>query len=1100
MSYYVDKKYTYLKQFGDAADKLRNEVKLVSSRSDGDLQASQRAMSQNINAAKESKEHRLDELSNTLNGALRRIDENYMKRAKEIDDEFDRKMAQAEKDYQTNLSNEITNMEQQLNRFNANAVASIVTMPPYLQAASKTYIAPLLKEAPTLTDLQHQAQQRTYLPQVLAGVQKVNNGTKTCVLPAYAQWQTMEDETTATTGNIMLMFDRQTCQKQALTTADAMIYRMLMAFPIGSLHVSIIDPTSIGVQTLTRRMEGSEELYNKRVYKEPGEIDKHLKMLEAKIAPVKEEFNHATELSLVQYNRNGIKHGYELVILYDPFSKRPGYGDCLRNIMANGISAGIYVMVIQSDLMKPEVLQEFDFSSFSTVIMADRKNFIMLKDEIEWNAKAQEFNSKQMDECDYLPTSLDANELIDPLDVTEEQGLVSKFFDALNEDWENVTTSLTTKLWSDWKGSYDEADVECWTHGIEVPIGINEDTKEEMFFRVENNASYIHSFVLGKTRSGKSKFLCTTISSIAMKYSPRAVQMYLFDFKDGLAFRCYLGEGTKEVRNGVEFKNYDKPTPHMRWLVTTKADNEMFLSVLHHLKKEKDDRKKIFDEYNERDLEPVNKKLLREGKQCLPRILLIVDECQDIYKSRDSKKQREINQLFEDFAKKYGAFGIHLILSSQEVPSDMTWITQISNNYILNAGDARYNQLLSANSDRSADDIQKRIGNMPDAIGLYSTIDDAYISMFGYEDYEEAGIHIRQRAEQLLGDEINRYVTRKWTGELDIPYCKTLVSASMEFGTNTLGDATIGTFIANSKEGNVMIYGAQGGERAQRLTMRTVLTSLRGQFMVRRVTNNVDQLSPIYIVNGWNQTEDTLQVRWGKKSGTALQDSNLILSNMAKHQYVNMVQPDGLGELLVQLKEQVDRKENKFVLLYLIGTNELDALKPGATVRVQRKNTADGDANANIPRWKQNAMNSGYGSYAARKEDDMYEEVETLDLLNIVLHEGPMYGIHTVMQVSVKGDLEERGISHRDFRYFIFQQAQNFSLWHSGPALELRNDMEKLPVDEATARTIFVDSNNAADSEQFVIPFMLYELVEEAQKGNDVGQYIMDNTKELIEE
>lgn len=102
----------------------------------------------------------------------------------------------------------------------------------------------------------------------------------------------------------------------------------------------------------------------------------------------------------------------------------------------------------------------------------------------------------------------------------------------------------------------------------------------------------------------------------------------------------------------------------------------------------------------------------------------------------------------------------------------MTWITQISNNYILNAGDARYNQLLSANSDRSADDIQKRIGNMPDAIGLYSTIDDAYISMFGYEDYEEAGIHIRQRAEQLLGDEINRYVTRKWTGELIYPIAR----------------------------------------------------------------------------------------------------------------------------------------------------------------------------------------------------------------------------------------------------------------------------------------------------------------------------------------
>ena len=145
-------------------------------------------------------------------------------------------------------------------------------------------------------------------------------------------------------------------------------------------------------------------------------------------------------------------------------------------------------------------------------------------------------------------------------------------------------------------------------------------------------------------------------------------------------------------------------------------------------------------------------------------------------------------------------------------------------------------------------------------------------------------------------------------------------------------------------------------------------------------------------------------------------------------------------------------------------------------------------------------MNSGYGSYGTKKEDDLYEEVEALDILNTILHEGPTYGIHTVMQISGKGDLEERGISHYDFRYFIFQQAQNFSLWHSGPALELENDIEKLPIDEATARTLFVDSKNPADSEQFVIPFMLYELVSEAQKGKDVGQYIMDNSKVLIEE
>lgn len=1100
MSYYIDKKYTYLKQFSEVAEKLKNEITTYSSKSNNALLASKNAMNQNIQTAKEGKESIENDLKRKYNESLSEIDFARNRSLSSAKETYEQKLDKAKNDYHDKKQKEIDDMEKQLNMFNMNASCSIVTMAPYLPKSSSSYITPILETAPTLKQLRDQAQNRTYLPQVLAGMHKKTYNNKVCILPAYADWQSMNDTTTATVGNMMIMYDREACQKQAFALADGMIYRMLMAFPIGTLHVSVIDQASIGVQTITKKMAGSEELYNNKVYKDANDITRHLKMLEDKISPIKQEFNSPREISLVQHNKNGIKHGYELVILYDPFRGRPSYGEQLKKIMDSGISAGIYVMIIQSELMTPEVLQEFEFGSFSTVIKANKYNFMMQKNHIQWDKKSEKFFSDDSVACDYLPNALNPSELIDPLDVTVENGLVEEFFGSLKEDWKNVTKSRTTINWEDWNEPYNQADVECWTQGIKVPIGINDDTKEEMYFRVENNKSYLHSFVMGKTRSGKSKFLCTTISSIAMKYSPRAVQMYLFDFKDGLAFRCYLGEETKEMRNGVEYKKYEKSTPHMRWLVTTKADNDMFLSVLHHLRKEKDNRKKIFDEYNERDFEPVNKKLLEEGKECLPRILLIVDECQDIYKSKDIRKQREINQLFEDFARKYGAFGIHLILSSQDVPSDMTWINQVSNNYVLDTGKARSSLLLPEDSEYSAEDIQKRIGSMPDAIGLYSTQNEAYISMFGYPDYEKAGIHIRKRAEKLLGNEINQFETKKWTGELDIPYCKTLVSASMEFGTNTLGDATIGTFIAKPKEGNVMIYGAQGGEKAQRLTMRTVITSLRGQFMVRRVSNTLDQPSPIYIANGWNQSDDALQVEWGRKSGTALNDSNLILSNMARHQYINMVRPEELGELLVQLKEQVDKKENKFVLLYIIGTNELDVLKPGARVRVPKKNTSEQDANANLPRWKQNAMNSGYGTYATRKEDELYEEVETLTILKTILQEGPTFGIHTVMQINVKTDLEERGISHRDFRYFIFQQAQIISSWSGVTALELEHNIKELPVDDATARTLFVDSNNPAESEQLVIPFMLYQLVSEAQKGNDVGQYIMDNTKALIVE
>lgn len=1097
MSYYIDKKYNYLKQFSELADKLKNDITSSSSKSNNALLASQNDMNQNIKAARESKETKESELRTKYENSLKDIDatrDSALSAAKEV---YEKSIERAEEEHRDERQKEITEMAKQLNEFNKNALDSIVTMAPYLRESSSSYIAPVLEAAPTLDELRTQAQSRTYLQQVLVGIHKKNYNNKVCILPAYAEWQTMNDATTATVGNMMIRYDRQTSQKQALAMVNGMIYRMLMAFPVGSLHVSIIDPASIGVQTLTKWMAGSEELYNHQVYKNSDEITQHLKMLEDMIFPIKQEFDSPREISLVQHNKNAIKHGYELVILYDPFRERPSYGDRLRKLMNSGISAGIYVMIIQSDLMKPEVLQEFDFGSFSTVINANKRTLTLQKGKIEWDKKSGEFNSAYSIECDYLPNSLEQSELIDPLDETIGNGLVPAFFGSLKEDWKKVTKSRTTINWEDWNEPYNDADRECFTHGIKVPIGINDDTKEEMYFRLENNADYIHSFVLGKTRSGKSKFLCSTISSIAMKYSPRAVQMYLFDFKDGLAFRCYLGEGKKEIKNGVEFKDYPKPAPHMRWLVTTKADNEMFLSVLRDLEQEKDRRKRIFDEYDERDIEPVNKKLLEAHKECLPRILLIVDECQDIYKSKDSKQQRIINQLFEDFARKYGAFGIHLILSSQMVPSDMTWITQISNNYILNAGDARFNQLLNSKTSRSSDDIQKRIAGMPDATGIYSTIDNAYITMFGYKNYEEAGRYIRQRAERLLGADINQFETKKWTGELDVPYCKTPASASLEFGTTTVGDSTIGTFIENASEGNVMIYGALGGEQAQKLTMRTVLTSLRGQIVMRRFVNNDADRCTIYVASAWHRNENTQQIRWGRKVENSLQDSDQILSNLSEHNYIHLVQPDELKQLLVRLNDQVEKKQNNLVLLYIIGIRELDVLKPDATIHVPK----DSDSRLNSgeekhAKWKgYSGRTNSWSDTQQKEQDNAYVEVKTIDILNRILHDGPAVGIHTVLQVGSKDELEERKISHKDFRHFIFQQASKLRMWPNGSAFDLENDIEQLPVDETTARTLYYDSANP-EEEKYVIPFMLYDIVKEAQKEHtNIGQYIEETTQ-----
>lgn len=1023
MSYYIDNKQSFLNQFNQAQDQLTQRVK----------------------GKADSTNRRVEEL--------------------ELECAEEKRKAEAQCD--AKIRQKEASMLNAIREFNDKAASSIIDMQPYLLSPSNQWEAPVLRKDPTLEQIHSQAEQRTYLPQVLVGYQKYKYGSKQLILPTYVDWQSREPQLSANTGNLILTYNRQKSSIQALNLADSMVTRMLMAFPAGFLRLSILDPTSMGEERFTKMMNGCEELYSKKVYTNSSEIDKHLEILTNRIRDIKSNFSR-TETSLVLHNKQAIKQSYELVILYDPFNERPHYTAHLKNLMANGISAGIYVLIIQSDHLKSEVLKDFEFDSFSGAIEVNEEQITVHKSGIKWTDKG--FAGGDLDVCNTLPTVASKSELIDPIDMTNEKSLAYEYYVALSKGWKKATKSLTTKQWEDWSESYDEADVACWTKGIKVPIGINADNKDEVYFRVEGGNTYAHSFVQGMTGSGKSKFLSGVISSITMKYSPKAVQMYLFDFKDGKAFECYMG------------------VPHMRWLVTTQADKTMFLSVLKDLVAEQKYRSELFSSAKVGELEAYNKKMLEQGKECLPRLLLVVDECQDIYKSTKSSlnsKQKEINQIFEEIAKKYRAFGIHLLLASQQIPTDMNWIGQLGNNYILNVGNESFSSLLPADQRGKADEIQKRILAMPDATGIYSTANKAYVSMLGYENYREAGSFIRARAEKLLGNAVNRFESKVWDGKLNVPYFKTNTTSSFEFGTNTIGTQTVGTFIEDKKKGNILLYGSLGADRAKELTMRTVLTTLRGQFATRKIISDSNVWPTIYIVNAWEDTGDVATNIWQQATENVLDKSNKILRNLDKANFINLVDPSKLGELLLQLKEQIENKQQKTILLYIIGSNDIEVLKPGATIAVSTaaEPSTRSTTGYNNSRW---TGSSEQPTYNTKKQET------ATDVLNLILQEGQNYGIHTILQVNTKSDMEERDIRSKDFQFFVFQQAKSFTYWHDGAVLELESALEDLPIDQDNARTLFYDSKNT-DEEQFIIPLMIDELVAVANRNESVGEYIINN-------
>ena len=1013
MSYYIDNKQSFLNQFNQAQDQLTQRVK----------------------GKADSTNRRVEEL--------------------ELECAEEKRKAEAQCD--AKIRQKEASILNAIRECNANATASIVEMQPYLLRESSQWEAPVLAKLPTLEQIHSQAEQRTYLPQVLVGYQKYKYGSKHLILPTYVDWQSQDPILSANVGNLILTYSSP-CSASALALADSMVTRMLMAFPVKKLRLSILDPTSKGDECFSKWLENCPELYSNQVYKSSNDITKHIEMLNDRVGEIRQSYSSRTINSLVLHNKAGIKHEYELVILYDPFNERPYYAAALKNLIANGIKAGIYVLIIQSDNIKPDVLREFDFNSFTTAMEATEKGLALHRSNIKWNGDS--FTGDTFETCEYLPSINPSSELNDPINPDDGGGLAQCFYRSLKDKLEDATASTTIKQWSDWQGTYDDADIQCWTEGIQVPIGYNADTNAEEYFYLNNKRP--HSFVQGITGGGKSKFLCGLVSSVTMKYSPNAVQLYLLDFKDGLAFTYY------------------KNVPHVRWLFTVQADKVMLSEVLRDLEREKLKRAKSFKKTGSIDICKHNKVMLERGEKhnCLPRILLVVDECQMIYLDNSESslaatlQKKFISKKFEEIAKQYRAYGIHLILASQKIPYDMNdWISQISNNYILDVGNENFAKLV--NNEMMCDTIRNRVRSIGRGFGVYSTQDEAYTTMFAYDSYEYAGDRIRKRAETLLGNQIHSYETHVWDGELELSYFKTKVasSVSIEFGSNLILSSAVGIEFKKEENNNVLLYGGDLGEdKAKELTMRTVISTLRTSMAERKVYGT----SPtIYIVNAWKQ----------------LIDANKILKNLAEQNYIELVDPENLGELLLQLQEQIENKKSTPILLYMIGTNRMDVLKTDVIkpdMIATTNYTGRGDEATN-------KYSNGPSFLASYQKTSLGNPKTGMAILNMILDKGPDLGIHTILQINDVDEMEKLGLKSSLFKYMIFQKAKSFQRWKTeNRSLDLATSIQELSVEKDSARTVFSNSLDP-DVEQQVVPFTIDELIDVVNCYQSVGEYMIQN-------
>ena len=153
--------------------------------------------------------------------------------------------------------------------------------------------------------------------------------------------------------------------------------------------------------------------------------------------------------------------------------------------------------------------------------------------------------------------------------------------------------------------------------------------------------------ITGAVGQGKSNLISMIIHSLCHRYSPKELQMFLLDFKEGVTFKAFSNIGQDEY------------LPHAKAL-GLESDSSFGLAVLTFLFKEYQRRMKILKDNNIRSIRELR---LKNREIPMPRILVIIDEFQLMFD--DLQTGQKIADMLEKSVRLFRAAGIHFILASQ---------------------------------------------------------------------------------------------------------------------------------------------------------------------------------------------------------------------------------------------------------------------------------------------------------------------------------------------------------------------------------------------------------------------------------------------------
>lgn len=158
--------------------------------------------------------------------------------------------------------------------------------------------------------------------------------------------------------------------------------------------------------------------------------------------------------------------------------------------------------------------------------------------------------------------------------------------------------------------------------------------------------------ITGAVGQGKSNLLSVVIHSLAQRYSPAELELYLLDFKEGVTLQRFHDAASGEY------------LPHAR-VLGLEADREFGLSLFRHLFGLYKGRMRVF-----KDEGVANIKEYRRLGHPMPRLVVMIDEFQLMFSDKDRISDEIADHLIKG-ARLFRACGIHIILASQTIGGNL---------------------------------------------------------------------------------------------------------------------------------------------------------------------------------------------------------------------------------------------------------------------------------------------------------------------------------------------------------------------------------------------------------------------------------------------